>query len=401
MTQRRQFVVISHAFAGFGMLALLAACSSPSPKQDAIQESRRYVAQARGNYVPPGPSGDPWGPYIREASTRFDMPEKWIRSLMKAESGGRQYAANGQLITSHAGAMGLMQVMPGTYDELRERHNLGDDPFHPRDNILAGVAYMREMYDIYGAPGFLAAYNAGPGRLDDYLTNNRALPDETRRYVAIIGPNLAGADPLVRSPAEQYAMNVLPMRIPPGTRYGRATQLASAAGGTANGGTASGGTGRTPARAPVEVAQLPDPPRVAYQSPPQPQRFAALVTPQPVAPQLSSPPPARSRFQLIPSANAAESNALRRPPAASGQWAIQVGAFTNQTQAQSALGSARDQARSELTAAQPQVASLRQPRGILWRARMVGLSRETAVQACGKLTRAKSNCIVLSPDAQS
>ena len=48
------------------------------------------------------------------------------------------------------------------------------------------------MYDIYGSPGFLAAYNAGPRRLDDYLSNNRPLPDETRRYVAMIGPNIVG-----------------------------------------------------------------------------------------------------------------------------------------------------------------------------------------------------------------
>ena len=150
---------------------------------------------------------------------RFDVPELWIRSVMQVESGGNEYL-NGQLITSGVGAMGLMQVMPGTYDELRQRYNLGDDPFDPHNNILAGAAYMREMYDIYGSPGFLAAYNAGPYRLDDYLSNNRPLPDETRRYVAMIGPNIVGVYPAHRSPAEQYAMNALPIDIPPGTRYG-------------------------------------------------------------------------------------------------------------------------------------------------------------------------------------
>ncbi len=72
--------------------------------------------------------------------------------LMRVESGGKEYL-NGNLITSGAGAMGLMQVMPGTYDELRDRYNLGDDPFDPHDNIMAGVAYMREMYELYGSPG--------------------------------------------------------------------------------------------------------------------------------------------------------------------------------------------------------------------------------------------------------
>ena len=136
-------------------------------------ETARYVAHARADYVPPGPPEDPWGPHIREAALRFDVPETWIRSVMRVESGGSQYR-NGQLVTSNAGAMGLMQVMPGTFDELRSRYNLGDDPFDPHENILAGTAYIREMYDIYGAPGFLAAYNAGPNR-------PRRLPDQQPR----------------------------------------------------------------------------------------------------------------------------------------------------------------------------------------------------------------------------
>ena len=85
------------------------------------------MAHARGNYKPPGPSEDPWGPYIREAAARYDIPELWIRSVMRVESGGSLYR-NGELVTSGAGAMGLMQVMPGTYDELRSRYSLGDDP---------------------------------------------------------------------------------------------------------------------------------------------------------------------------------------------------------------------------------------------------------------------------------
>lgn len=130
-----------------GILALLtalAACGTNVPHQDAIQESARYIAHAKHGYAPPGPAEDPWGPYIREAANKFDMPEIWIRSLMRVESGGKEYL-NGELITSGAGAMGLMQVMPQTYDGLRDRYNLGDDPFDPHDNIMAGVAYMREI----------------------------------------------------------------------------------------------------------------------------------------------------------------------------------------------------------------------------------------------------------------
>ena len=98
--------------------------------------------------------------YIAEASDRFNLPEPWIREIMRVESGGQQYL-NGRPITSSAGAMGLMQVMPATYEELRRRHDLGSDPYDPRNNILAGTAYLREMYDLFGSPGFLAAYNAG------------------------------------------------------------------------------------------------------------------------------------------------------------------------------------------------------------------------------------------------
>ena len=96
--------------------------------------------------MPPGPAGDPWGPYITEASNRFDVPERWIREVMHVESGGNMYQ-NGRLITSWVGAMGLMQVMPETYDELRTRYDLGDDAYDPHNNILAGAAYLREMYE--------------------------------------------------------------------------------------------------------------------------------------------------------------------------------------------------------------------------------------------------------------
>ena len=209
------------AVCGIVSLSILAGCSTPS-RIRATDETARYLQNARGRYTIPGTRQDPWGPYIREASQRFDVPERWIRALMRQESGGNLYRS-GRLITSSAGAMGLMQVMPGTYDELRSRHNLGPDPFDPHDNIMAGVAYMREMYDIYGSPGFLAAYNAGPNRLDDYLANQRGLPDETRQYVAAIGPALRSASPRVRSPAEQYAINQLPLSIPPGPRYGYGT----------------------------------------------------------------------------------------------------------------------------------------------------------------------------------
>ena len=86
--------------------------------------------------------------------------------------------------------MGLMQIMPETYAELRLRYHLGADPYAPRSNILAGAAYLHELHDRYGPAGFLAAYNAGPGRYEDYLMRGRPLPEETRNYVATLAPKI-------------------------------------------------------------------------------------------------------------------------------------------------------------------------------------------------------------------
>lgn len=116
--------------------------------------------------------------HVREAAQRFALPEAWIYAVIRVESAGRTRAV------SSAGAMGLMQLMPGTWARQRARFALGRDPFDPRDNIMAGTSYLREMYDRYGAAGFLAAYNAGPGRYEEWRDKGRPLPLETRRYVA-------------------------------------------------------------------------------------------------------------------------------------------------------------------------------------------------------------------------
>jgi hypothetical protein len=394
MTRPRRSFALFRAAGAVVALALLAACSH-SVNTSGNGAAHHYTA--RGNYTPPGPSEDPWGPYIREASTRFDVPDQWIRALMRQESGGREYNANGQPITSSAGAMGLMQVMPGTYDELRARHNLGDDPFEPHDNIMAGVAYMREMYDIYGSPGFLAAYNAGPARLDDYLSNSRGLPDETRRYVAIIGPQLQSVYPNVRSPAEQYAMNELPLNIPRGIRYGRSGAFAY-----------NGGNGRVSVSAPLVMAQLPVPapapaaPAMRVMAPPAQAWVAYAPPPAPPPPaRVAYAPPPRSAFAFIPSAQAAEPAPFRRSAGETGKWAIQVGAYANQNQANAALSTAKGRARMELAVAHPFVGTVHQAHATLWRARLTGLSHEAAIQACQKLAHSHTSCVVLSPDAQS
>ena len=447
-----------------GVLGLLSACAS-NHSVTASQEASQYEQRARSSYNAPGPHGDPWGPYIHEASEKYDVPERWIREVMRVESGGRT-EMSGRPITSGAGAMGLMQVMPATYDELRNRYSLGDDPYDPHNSILAGTAYIRELYDLYGSPGFLAAYNGGPGRLDDYLTRNRALPEETRRYVAKIGPYITDAFPTKKSTAEVYAMNSLPTSIPAGPRYSAPATVPYSApepvqsapvevayappssndgafepppGWTpknmpraeANAYVPPPSTPPAPSAAPDAVASYepaplpyrepdiaPPAPRAVYTPPAvlalpvPPQAPARQVAALPEPPRFAPPAPTSqaasgyapfpstrhdSAFRLVGPAYAAAAPAYRGSP---GEWAIQVGAFGNEGLARNAVGNAREQAGQVLSSAHPTVAGVREPHGTLYRARLTGLSRDAATQACERL-RGRTNCIVLSPDAQS
>ncbi len=506
----------SRALASVSVLALLQACAS-QPTVSASGEAHRYRAHARRDYAPPGPASDPWGPYVREASGKFDIPEGWIRAVMHQESGGNLYL-HGDLVTSSAGAMGLMQVMPDTYDELRARYSeLGDDPFDPHDNVMAGAAYLREMYDIYGSPGFLAAYNAGPGRLDDYLTRNRPLPAETRRYVAAISPRLGDGTPRRGSPGAQYAMNAIPAAIPAGPRYADPDAAFVPPPGYTPPAYAAAATYAAPTYAPpsytpptyaenrpvpaapaayaesrpapvavqpaepapmalamntapppepeplpplppvarpsyvppsrpyAQVAELPEDtlpqetlpqetlaetPRRPEPSPevlPEPPRAErprevlrlpptrlasreresiplppALPTHMPfqMAAELQRPMPGSHGFHLIAPAMA-EPIGLHRGGPTTGNWSIQVGAFASSNLAAAATVAAREDAHADLARAHGSVSQVRQGRATLYRARLQGLSRDGAAQACERLTRQRTNCMVVSPDAQS
>ena len=130
-----------------------------------------------------------WDSVITEASQRFHIPAAWIRAVMRQESGGRTMLGENQPIVSRAGAVGLMQVLPATYDQMAEQHKLGDDPFDARDNIMAGAAYLRWLHERYGFPKMFAAYNAGPGRVE----HGGRLPAETRAYVGGITKTLKSA----------------------------------------------------------------------------------------------------------------------------------------------------------------------------------------------------------------
>jgi hypothetical protein len=424
------------------MLSVLAACADTGSRS----AGNGPYYNRPDSTSPPGPPSDPWGPWIRDASRRFDVPELWIREVMRQESGGRASA------TSHAGAMGLMQVMPGTYRELQARYNLGSDPYHPYDSIQAGAAYLREMYELYGNPAFLAAYNAGPRRLEDYLWGGRGLPNETRNYVARIGPRITGAQPGRRAPAEVYAAAEIGFHIPPGPR-------------PMTGGTALALREQRQAPAPVMVAAAPPPPaaaprvQVASLAPvaipaaraaeapahmtgvenptltasaraalaeaarqseierAQQQQeestagrmaVAALDPPERRAPSASPlgrlglvgsarastlpaaplPPPAPSRGAPVPAPAAASAGGT--------QWAVQVGAFASENLARTTANQARDVVAT--MGARTTVMPVRQGSTTLYRARVSGLSRSGAEQACGRL-RTRGACTIVAPGA--
>jgi hypothetical protein len=173
-----------------GLVALVVACGiaaqSPIFVSFGVQPDCHVpaVADVALGSAGSGKLVDRWATQIDAAAYRFGIQPQWIDVIMQAESDAIPSA------TSPAGAMGLMQIMPATWIDLQRRYGLGADPYRPADNIMAGAAYMRELLDRYGSPDFLAAYNAGPRRLDDHLLTGRPLPDETQLFVASIAPLL-------------------------------------------------------------------------------------------------------------------------------------------------------------------------------------------------------------------
>ena len=163
------------------------------------------VTMAQSLAVASASTSDPYAAHITEAATRFRLPAVWIRAVMRTESAGDPRAI------SPKGAMGLMQIMPATWAELRTRHRLGADPYNVRDNIIAGSGYIRELLDRYGSPGWIAAYNAGPGRYDEAL-NGRPLPTETRAYVATVASAI-GSGGTVMAAVDRLAWTRAPLFI--------------------------------------------------------------------------------------------------------------------------------------------------------------------------------------------
>ena len=206
--------VITAMFVAVIMIAAQPCVASADPlKPDAMSDRAVTIAS---------PS-DPWAKHITEAASRFAIPERWISAVMQAESD------RDPLAVSPKGAMGLMQIMLATWTELRTRYRLGADPYQPRDNILAGAAYLAELHDLYGFPGFLAAYNAGPGRYEKHLVSDEPLPTETVDYVARImslidGDTAAPQRTVVRPSRSSWSIAPLfAARSPAGNGDGRET----------------------------------------------------------------------------------------------------------------------------------------------------------------------------------
>ena len=189
------------------LAALLTAAGIPVPARATAAAAETKAALSASNDSVTDRRVARWAPYIAEASVRFRIPATWVRRVMRAESGGRTSVGD-RPITSPAGAMGLMQLMPGTWTAMRVQHGLGPDPHAPRDNILAGTAYLRAMYDRFGYPGLFAAYNAGPARYAAHLASGGRLPAETVAYVAAVAGPAPMRRPRLLSPRQPTAIFV-------------------------------------------------------------------------------------------------------------------------------------------------------------------------------------------------
>jgi hypothetical protein len=368
------------SFAGF---AVLTACASSGGTAMIAPSTDYFIAHAAGNYAPPGPPNDPWGPYISIAAERFDVPQRWIREVIEAESGGHEYMG-GQLTVSSAGAMGLMQLEPATYDQMAARYGLNSDPFNPYNNIMAGTAYIHEMYEVYGSPGFLAAYDAGPGRLNSFMSGDGRLPNETTNYIAMIAPRIQGYYPAHRSEADQLALNTLPA-------------------GVSRGILPSGFVPNQPSRPDFPNAPAAPIQEVAVITPAQPTE-SAVFAPDTANTEPTPPPRPKASFSIIPAAMAdtpppeTENVAVKLGHVG---WAIQLGSYTTRDNANAAIGIAELSAVQVLLNGHPVVVSYHASGRTKYRARVVGLPHEDAVNACGRLSGGPTGCVILSPEAQS
>ena len=174
-----------------GLLIAAAALSTPQARAKPLQLiSRLMKSQTAGPQVnvaidefrPVRPE-QAYEHLIKEAAAQYHLDPNLIRAVMRTESAFNPHAI------SRVGAQGLMQLMPGLASDMGVT-----DPFDPRQNIMAGARYLRQLLDAHrgNIRLTLASYNAGPGNVKRY----KGIPpfEETRNYVRKITDLLAEAE---------------------------------------------------------------------------------------------------------------------------------------------------------------------------------------------------------------
>jgi soluble lytic murein transglycosylase-like protein len=154
----------------FGVFAMSLPSSISHPRLPAIRAPESFIAISE--VYRPLPATIAYNDAIAEAANLYDLDPNLIRAIIRAESAFNPFAV------SRAGAQGLMQLMPDVAAELDVL-----DPFDPRQNILGGARYLRQLLDRNEGNLNLAvaSYNAGPGAVDHY--NGIPPYRETRAYV--------------------------------------------------------------------------------------------------------------------------------------------------------------------------------------------------------------------------
>ena len=159
----------------FAATALFAPHHGKAPRPNVTTAVSYSLKPALIEDVAARPDSNRFEPIIQEAASKHRLDPALIRAVMRFESGFQPTAV------SRAGARGLMQLMP----EVATRFGV-QDVFDPRENIMAGAQYLRELLDLHRGKVdlALASYNAGPGAVARY----HAVPPypETRRYVRAI-----------------------------------------------------------------------------------------------------------------------------------------------------------------------------------------------------------------------
>jgi soluble lytic murein transglycosylase-like protein len=146
----------------------------PAVRLSAITTAGEPVAAPQSTTIPTGLARGQYAPVINAAAQQYGISPALVDAVMWQESRYNPHAK------SSAGAIGLMQLMPGT------AQTLGVNPYDPWQNVFGGAAYLRQQLDRFGnnVPFALAAYNAGPGA----VIKHGGIPPyaETRNYVTSI-----------------------------------------------------------------------------------------------------------------------------------------------------------------------------------------------------------------------